>query len=143
MINSADKIQIHTGPASNQNSIRRPTLSKSPYDSVAESYESQFIEHMLQEMRKSVEEDEAEGEDSGMGYYKSLLDGERSNIMAKQGLGIKEMILKQIDPNFAPKSLDQRFQPHDKNSISINDSTEKIRRHYPSRSFIIKENSNE
>ncbi len=67
------------------------------YQEVAESMEQQFAEYMLQQMNRTVgEEDEGSG---GMDYYKSLQTSERAKAMAQQNnLGLQEMILDQIYP---------------------------------------------
>lgn len=68
------------------------------YTDIAEGMETQFINHMLNEMRKTVH---SERPDSNANkYYKSLMDYERSKIMAAtdNGIGLKEVILDQIVP---------------------------------------------
>lgn len=68
------------------------------YKEVAESMEQQFAEYMLQQMNKTVSEEESESA-GGMDYYKSLQTSERAKAMAQQNnLGLQEMILDQIYP---------------------------------------------
>lgn len=68
------------------------------YQEVAESMEQQFAEYMLQQMNKTVGEEDADSS-GGMDYYKSLQTTERAKAMAQQNnLGLQEMILDQIYP---------------------------------------------
>lgn len=68
------------------------------YLDIAEGMETQFINHMLGEMRKTVHS--AEKDNNATQYYKSLMDYERAKIMAKteNGVGLKDIILDQIYP---------------------------------------------
>lgn len=68
------------------------------YMEVAEGMETQFVNHMLTEMRKSV--NSAEKDSNANEYYKSLMDFERAKIMTETGtgIGLKEVILDQIYP---------------------------------------------
>lgn len=68
------------------------------YIEVAESMEAQFSNHLLQEMRKTIDKENPDG--PAMNYYNSLMDNERSKIMAKGegSLGLKKVILDQIYP---------------------------------------------
>ncbi len=68
------------------------------YMEVAEGMETQFINHMLKEMRNTI--NTAEKDSNANNYYKSLMDYERSKIMTKteNGIGLKDMILDQIYP---------------------------------------------
>jgi Rod binding domain-containing protein len=78
--------------------ISRRSNPIKPYEDIAEGMETSFTSHLLQQMRKTVPK---EGADSpSMDYYNSLLDYERSQIMAKSesGLGVKKLILNQIVP---------------------------------------------
>lgn len=65
---------------------------------VAEGMETQFVNHLMGEMRKTVHKTKQDSAASN--YYQSLLDFERSKLMAGQekGIGLKEMILEQILP---------------------------------------------
>jgi Rod binding domain-containing protein len=67
---------------------------------VAEGMESQFINHMINEMRKSVHK--VEPESQAERFYNSKIDEEYSKIMSgtKSGLGIKEMIIEQLAPQY-------------------------------------------
>ena len=68
------------------------------YMDVAHGMETQFINHMLNEMRKTVKSTEPDS--SATKYYKSLMDHERAKIMAdtENGIGLKDVILDQIYP---------------------------------------------
>jgi Rod binding domain-containing protein len=70
-----------------------------PYEDIAEGMEANFTSHMLAEMRKTVPKDAPDS--SAMEYYNSMLDHERSQLMAKSdtGLGVKKIILDQIVPS--------------------------------------------
>ena len=69
-----------------------------PFQDIAEGMETSFTQHMLAEMRKTVNKETPDS--SAMDYYSSLLDSERAQLMAKSdsGLGIKKVILDQIVP---------------------------------------------
>jgi len=73
------------------------------YLQVAEGMESQFTNHLLNEMRKSVKAPSGPAE----GIYRSMLDAERSKLMAQTntGLGIKDVVLREIYPNFDKPNL--------------------------------------
>lgn len=77
------------------------------YEKVATAMESQFAQHMITELRKSVPK--VDGDSAGMKFYNSLLDKERADALAKRGLGVKEMILKQIYPQH-PLLQNQKVQ---------------------------------
>lgn len=68
------------------------------YTDIAEGMETQFINHMMNEMRKTVHSEKPDS--NANKYYKSLLDHERSKIMAAtdNGIGLKDVILDQIVP---------------------------------------------
>lgn len=67
---------------------------------VAEGMESQFINHMINEMRKSV--NKVEPESQAERFYNSKIDEEYAKIMSetKNGLGVKEMIIEQLAPQY-------------------------------------------
>lgn len=68
------------------------------YHDIAQGMETQFINHMMNEMNKTVKSDKPDSHASQ--YYKGLLDHERSKIMAatENGIGLKDIILDQIVP---------------------------------------------
>jgi Rod binding domain-containing protein len=70
-----------------------------PFEEIAEGMEASFTSHMLSEMRKTIPKESPDS--SAMDYYTSMLDSERSQLMAKSntGLGVKKIILDQIVPN--------------------------------------------
>ena len=71
-----------------------------PYMRVAEGMEAQFTNHLLGQMRKSINSTEPQSQAEKV--YKSMLDDERSQMMAKSdsGLGIKDLVLNQIYPQY-------------------------------------------
>ena len=78
------------------------------YMDVAEGMETQFINHMLTEMRKSVHQ--ARKDSNAEAYYKSLTDYERAKIMTKaeNGVGLKDLILDQIYPKHMRVGMPQK-----------------------------------
>lgn len=68
------------------------------YMKVAQGMETQFTNHLLNEMRKSAQPTNPDS--NGQKIYKSLLDAERSQMMSESGtgLGIKDLVLDQIYP---------------------------------------------
>lgn len=69
------------------------------YTAVAEGMETQFTNHLLNEMGKTIHSETPES--GATKYYKSLMNYERAKIMAKSdnGLGLKNVILEQIVPH--------------------------------------------
>jgi Rod binding domain-containing protein len=69
-----------------------------PYVDVAEGMETQFSNHMIEQMRKSIPREKELS--SAESYYESLMDNERAKSMAQSdtGLGLKRVILDQIVP---------------------------------------------
>ena len=66
---------------------------------VAASMEQQFVEMMLDQMNKTVDEANPDEGGQGMEYYKSLHKSERAKAMSHQNeLGLQDMILNQIYP---------------------------------------------
>lgn len=69
------------------------------YKEVAAGMEQQFVEIMLDQMSRTVDETPTEGDGMGMDYYKSLQKSERAKSMTQQNnLGLQNMILDQIYP---------------------------------------------
>lgn len=68
------------------------------YLDVAQGMETQFINHMMNEMNKTVKSEQPDSDANK--YYKGLLDYERAKIMAQteNGIGLKDIILDQILP---------------------------------------------
>lgn len=94
--------------------VQQNKYSKVPkeYLEVANGMEAQFINHMLDELDKTVQPTEPDS--SATKYYKSLVNNERANIMAatENGLGIKDLVLKQIYPQFN-KNLNKDIQSYE------------------------------
>ncbi len=78
-----------------------------PYLKVAEAMEAQFTNHLLGEMRKTVHS--ANPETQAEKIYKSMLDDERAQMMANShsGLGVKDLVLDQIYPQYRQKAAVQ------------------------------------
>ena len=70
------------------------------YKEVAAGMEQQFVEIMLDQMGKTVDEAPPEGDGgTGMDFYKSLQKSERAKSMTQQNnLGLQNLILDQIYP---------------------------------------------
>ena len=106
-------------PAHNQRGMK--TVSREemlkPYVEVAEGIETQFTNHMIEQMRRTVpRENEPSSAES---YYESLIDNERAKTMAQSdtGLGLKRVILDQI----VPAHLKQQPKPqHVQNAYQAN-----------------------
>jgi len=67
---------------------------------VAEGMESQFINHMVNEMRKTVNKETPDSQAEQ--FYNSKIDQEYAKIMSEtnSGLGLKEMIIEQLAPQY-------------------------------------------
>lgn len=68
------------------------------YLKIAEGMEAQYINHMLNELNKTIIQENPDS--AAEQYYKSLINSERAEIMAKSenGIGLKDLILDQIYP---------------------------------------------
>jgi Rod binding domain-containing protein len=96
--------KVVRGPLSEQTNI------PDAYKKVAEGMEAQFTNHMIKQMNKSV--NKSKQDTPAANYYNGLLDYERSKIMAKQGTGLKEVILDQIVPaHLKPRINNKNFGP--------------------------------
>lgn len=87
-------------PANQQRGLKpvsREEMLK-PYVEVAEGMETQFTNHMIEQMRRTIPRDHELS--SAESYYESLMDNERAKNMAQSdtGLGLKRVILDQIVP---------------------------------------------
>ncbi len=84
----------------NHKGIKLPSREeqRKPYVEVAEGLETQFTNHLVEQMRKSIPRESEPS--SAQQYYESLMDYERSKAMAKSdsGIGIKRVVLDQILP---------------------------------------------
>jgi Rod binding domain-containing protein len=85
------------------------------YMRVAEGMEAQFTNHLLAQMRKTV--DSANPVGNAEKIYRSMLDDERSKLMANStsGLGVKDMVLDQIYPQYKQLNQRQAVQMYNKN----------------------------
>lgn len=76
------------------------TLNKrmEPYQKIAKGMEKQFSNFLINEMRKTVIQTNPDQHE--MKFYRSLLDSEYADVMSSKGkgLGIQDLILKQILP---------------------------------------------
>lgn len=78
------------------------------YLNIAESMEAQYINHMLSELDKTIIKEKPES--AAEKYYKSLINTERAEIMAKSesGIGIKDLILDQIYPQHMRRTVNYK-----------------------------------
>ena len=87
-----------------------------PYKKVAKGMESQFAQFMLAQMEKTIHHSKPES--SAEKYYKSLLTQHRAEKMSdNKGLGIQEMILKQIYPKRLRNPLTYNAYKQRENSL--------------------------
>lgn len=74
------------------------------YMEVAEGMETQFVNNLIQQMRKSIQKNKPES--SSEKFYNSMLDFKRAGQIAKHNsIGLKEMILNQIYPRFKKQNI--------------------------------------
>ncbi len=139
---SADSINI----APIQQSIQKQKrFIPKPYRDVAQAMEKQFIEHMLDQMSKTVPGQEKK--DSSTRFYESMLKSERASLMAENngGLGIQEMILNKIYPKSSNSHRNlnayKRNAPNELVAKSINDTVNNFNE--SKRSVAAKEDSHE
>lgn len=95
--------------------VEMNNLKQMPYDKykyvpadvmeVAEGIESQFTDHLMREMKKSSGKELGPAEN----IYHSMLDSERSKMMAKTntGIGVKDVVIRELYPQFEQKNLNQ------------------------------------
>jgi Rod binding domain-containing protein len=92
------------------------------YLEVAEGMEAQYINYMLNEMEKTVHKEKPDS--PAEKYYKSLINAERAEIMAKteNGVGIKDVILDQILPQHMrrPTNVQQAVKQYKQNNSVSN-----------------------
>lgn len=86
------------------------------YMDIAQGMEKQFTNHLLAQMRKTV--DSVEPDSQAKKIYKSMLDDERAQLMAESstGLGVKDLILDQLYPKYRrvpPNQAVQMYNPSD------------------------------
>jgi len=95
-----------------------------PYEEIAEGMEANFTNHLLQEMKKTIPKDNPDS--APMDYYNSLMDSERSQLMAKSetGLGVKKVILDQIVPAHLKNKVNHPSNVYTKNAMTKENSHE-------------------
>lgn len=86
-----------------------------PYLDVAKGMEAQFTNHLLNQMRKTVPSTKPESQAEKI--YKSMLDSERSKLMAasESGVGVKDLVLDQIYPKHkrvSPQEMVKMYNPN-------------------------------
>ena len=71
---------------------------KTPLRKAAEGFEQQFMNHVLEVMRKSVNESDLMGGSNAEKIFRSMLDYEYAGIISQNngGIGIADMVEKQI-----------------------------------------------
>lgn len=96
-----------------------------PYMDVAQGMEAQFINHMLTELEKTVHKEKPDSQAEA--YYKSLLNNERADIMAKteNGIGLKDMILDQIYPKYMRRPIANKEALGQYQNITMNGNNSK------------------
>lgn len=85
-----------------------------PYMDFAEGQERIFTNHLIKQMRKTI--DKTEKESTAERYYKSILDDEIAKTISESenGLGIKEVVLNQIYPQYK-----QQLQQEARNAYNV------------------------
>ena len=119
MIKTNNNPKIHL-PKSTPRSDKYSNVPK-PYLDVAEGMERQFTNHLLGEMRKTIEHTEPQS--NAERIYQSMLDDERAKLMANSdtGLGVKETVLKRIYPGFNKQVRMNGLQQYNQN-LNTNNS---------------------
>ncbi|MBI5601866.1 MAG: peptidoglycan DD-metalloendopeptidase family protein [Deltaproteobacteria bacterium] len=85
-----------TGRLENQGAISNPESSKTRLKEAAKELEALFIYELLKEMRQTTQGGFL-GKGLGNDIYNSLFDMEVARLTADRGLGLGEMLLKQLD----------------------------------------------
>jgi murein DD-endopeptidase MepM/ murein hydrolase activator NlpD len=107
-----------TGRAVDQTDPGNKDVSNTRLKGVVKELEALFIYEMLKEMRQTTQGGFL-GKGMGNDIYSSLFDMEMARLFAKRGLGLGELILKQIDgragqgvisPSTSPKDPKTSFQ---------------------------------
>ncbi len=76
---------------------------------VAKGMETQFAHKLFAEMRKSVKKTKPES--SAERFYNSMMDYENAKTLSETtGIGMKEVVLDQIYPNYKAKALPKNAQ---------------------------------
>lgn len=75
---------------------------------VAEGMETQFVNHLLTEMNKTVEKNEEES--TAESFYQSMLNNERATAISKKGeIGLKDLIIDQLSPMRKNNSINTKM----------------------------------
>lgn len=126
VIHKTPQIQM-LKPDQKQEPVQMKQAQQMPYDKykdvpkkvmeVAEMYESQFTDHLLKEMKKSSGRELGPAEK----IYHSMLDSERSKMMAKTntGLGIKEVVIQEIMQQMNPQSFKMNIPQYGKDNVEM------------------------
>jgi len=111
-----------TSPTQTNSDLYKKALK--PYEEIAEGMEANFTNHLLQEMKKTIPKDNPDS--APMDYYNSLMDSERSQLMAKSetGLGIKKIILDQIVPHHLKNKVNHPSNVFKPNALTKENSYE-------------------
>lgn len=72
---------------------KAPDAERERLAGACEEFEAIFIEQMLKAMRRTVNSSESRQE----AIYRSLFDEEVSRVLAKRGLGLKELLLGSLE----------------------------------------------
>lgn len=88
------------------------------YMRVAEGMEAQFTNHLLSQMQKTI--DPANPESQAEKIYRSMQNDERAKLMAasQSGIGIKDMVLDQIYPQYKRQPANQVVKNYQQQVIS-------------------------
>ena len=116
----ASEIRNHSVKATNHQAYNKYKNIPKEYLDVAEGMEAQYINYMLNELNKTVQSERPES--AAEKYYKSLINSERAEIMAKtnNGVGIKDLVLDQIYPQHMrrPVNIKQAMNQYHKQNVS-------------------------
>ncbi len=114
------------GPINNTSSKNSYQYIPKAYVDVAKGMEKQFLNYMLEQMKKTTEEKEG---DTSSQYYNSLMTSERAGIMSEQneGMGISKLILDQIYPKHLRNEIQyQQFLNKEQGKIVKNQNAPKL-----------------
>lgn len=83
-----------------------------PYLDFAQGMEERFTKHLLGEMNKTI--NKANPDSQANKIYNSFLDNERAKLMSESqtGLGIKDIVLDQVYPNWRNKPAQQALNTY-------------------------------
>jgi len=87
-----------------QSKAAGPEWERERLAGACEEFEAIFIEQMLKAMRRTVNSSESRQE----AIYRSLFDEEVSRVLAKKGLGLKELLLGNLQQKALPNQ--ERFE---------------------------------